>query len=334
MLLILEAFFLSDVTFLNAEIATGRLWLGLGIDSILFGLAAIKLLLMFRTLGLQQSPAHFVFVLIQLAAILAIPLAFPHIDNAFVPPIWFYGAWWLVAALLVSYEFLHRLFPARPVSGFHWPVATLICLSIPWLSLVAHLGILHYVYASDYVGADAAPMLLALAVLVNRVAANSGPRRLDLVILRLILPLAAVMVSANNPALLSVTWNHFGHFALTPLRLAIVGAYLAVVYSFFRPYWISLLAGGVMAGVAAILGPSVEQIDNLSQEILNRCLDFAWKMIPKTLIGWGTTAIAASFAFLGLGAAVSFRQQIPSAIPVTNVEPRAAGNELSAEDAT
>jgi hypothetical protein len=320
LLLILESFFLADVTFLNAEIATARLGLGIAIDSLLFVLAAIKLTFALRVLGMRTSPAHFAFILLQLAAILAIPLIFPRIDFATVPPIWFYAAWWLAAGLLASYELLCRLLPATPASEFRWPAATLVFLSIPWLSLVAHLGILHYVYQADYFAADAAPMFLIVALILNRVAPKTEKRRADILGLRIALPAAAMFVSANYPAQLCVPLGHDGHLILTPLRFATTGAYLIYVYSFLRGNWMQFLTLGFAGEIATLVGPSPAQFSAGAQTTGNWLQQFFWNLVPKTLTEWGAMAVTASFAFLGLGAMASLRRK--------NDAPISAGNEI------
>ena len=69
-LLIIEAFFLIDITFLNAEIATQKSWIGIAVPVFSFGAAIVKLWAVMRILGLRQSPAQFAFVVIQAATIL------------------------------------------------------------------------------------------------------------------------------------------------------------------------------------------------------------------------------------------------------------------------
>jgi hypothetical protein len=319
MLLILEAFFLSDITFLNAEIATARLGMGLAIGGFLLAAAAIKLSLIFRTLGLRHSMAHFAFIMLQLAAVVVIPLILPHIHSGTVTPIWFYGGWWLVALLLASYELLPRFLSAQMIRDAHWPAATMFYLSIPWLSLAAHLGILHYVYQTDYFAADAAPLLLALTLVLTRLAPVRLMSRADILTLRLILPVAAVAISVSSPAQLNFALQH-GQYMLTTLRIAFIAAYLTYTYCLLRRYWIPMLAGGATALAAFLFGPSPAQVATSAQDGWDWLSQATWKFVPKTLAAWGAVAIAASFAFLGLGAVVSLKRKEDPMFTSDNLE--------------
>src|ERR1700722_4036706 len=85
-LIILEVFFLIDITFLVSEIATRKSWLGPAIAGVVFIAAIIKLAAVMRILNIRRAPAEFLFILIQLAAILAIPILFSRYDGGSVPP--------------------------------------------------------------------------------------------------------------------------------------------------------------------------------------------------------------------------------------------------------
>ena len=75
-LVILEAFFFIDITFLNAEISTQKSWIGPAIALASFTLAVVKLVAILRILGVRKSTAEFAFIVIQIAAILTLPIAF------------------------------------------------------------------------------------------------------------------------------------------------------------------------------------------------------------------------------------------------------------------
>lgn len=313
-LLVLEAFFLTDVTFLDAEIATARLGLGIAVAVALFIAATIKLMLAMRLLGARRSGAQFAFILTLLAAILIVPIIFASIDHGSVAPIWFYGAWWLTGGLLGIYEVLVRAIPRSQESAApHSPGAILTYLAVPWLSLVAHLGILHYVYDVPFFGADAAPLLLGFTLLLNRMAPARLMPRADVTVLRLLLPLAAIGVSLNNPEPLCLALGNAGHFLLTPERITLAAAYLTYICCFLPSYWLVMLAAGAAWVVALTYGPTLTQMQSTVRRSWNWSTQTLWDVLPKTSNQWGAAAVAASFAFLALGAAVSLRRPPPKA---------------------
>ena len=78
-------------------------------------------------------------------------------------------------------------------------------LAVVWLSLAAHIGNLHYVYDAPFWGASAAPLLLGLTLLLDGASSTKFVPQRNLSLLRMLLPLAALLVSANNPAPLCLT---------------------------------------------------------------------------------------------------------------------------------
>lgn len=97
MLLVLQLVFLADFTFLNAEIATLDLRTGTLLNAALFTLAAVKLGLVLRVLRPVFTPLQAAFVLVQLAAIYAIPCALQWLDadRGLVGPRHLYVVWWV-----------------------------------------------------------------------------------------------------------------------------------------------------------------------------------------------------------------------------------------------
>ena len=89
-LLILEAFFLVDVAFLNAEVVTANLRVGLAVNCVLLLLALVKLWAIMRALGASLSPGRYLFIAAQLTLSMALPCVMRDIDHGAVPPIVFY----------------------------------------------------------------------------------------------------------------------------------------------------------------------------------------------------------------------------------------------------
>jgi hypothetical protein len=319
MLVILEAFFFIDITFLNAEISTQKSWIGPAIALASFLAAIVKLSAILRVLGIRKSVAEFAFILIQIAAILALPIGFGRTSTGVVSPLMFYIAWWIVGLMPVVYEFLVKCLHGDEERAAMSPVFVTF-MALPVLSLAAHLGILHYVYDVPFYGAMAAGPLLGLAMVLNRVVPTALVPRKDVMTLRVLLPIVAVMVSASSPVQLTLFWDPHGHLTLTTLRLAAIAAFLEFVYAFVRERWVFALIAGLFALLADAYGPTVQQVSNSSAAAWDGAWDWAkplaWDLIPTTAFGLGAFLVTLAFVFLGLGAAVSLRR--PLAPPAGN----------------
>src|SRR5688572_3744039 len=72
-LLFLEAFFLADAGFLNMEVFTSDVHLGFVVNTLLLGLAAMKLAVVFAAMGVRIRSGLFVFILVEMFILLAVP---------------------------------------------------------------------------------------------------------------------------------------------------------------------------------------------------------------------------------------------------------------------
>jgi hypothetical protein len=301
-LLIVEAFFLFDVTFLNAEVVTANLHVGIVVNAILLILAAIKLYLIMRGLKATLSTATFSYAIVVMAALLAIPCVLRGIDHGSISPFSFYVIWWIVGLMPMVREVAIALWGQGTISKPSGPAA--LYLGLPWVSLIAHVGILHYVYDVPFYGAMAAPLLLGFTIVLNRAVANRFVRKQDVPVLKLLLPLAAVMVSISSPHELAISLGQ--HFSpINTITPALAGAYLTYVYCFLWPVAGWFLAGGALAVLAMVLGPTTEQARSAVWSVWSWGVDFTDWIVPKTLAGWGMVSVLASFFFLILGAAIS-----------------------------
>ncbi len=310
-LLILEAFFLVDVSFLNAEVATANFHLGILISILLFALAILKLRLIMRALGADLSPARFTNVMLQIAALLTIPCVLRGIDHGSVSSACFYIIWWIVGLLPVIEEITLTARGSAHVS--HLSGAAALFVSLPLISLIAHVGILHYVYGAEYFGAMAAPLLLGLAILLKRATASSIGTRQQLLAVRALLPIAAVIVSLNNPHVLMFSLHPVSSLTITTTMLAMTGAYLTYVYSFLMPLAGFFLAVGGLVATTFLFGPSFDTIERVTWKGWSWTVDITNWLMPKTLAAWGIVSVLASFFFLLLGAAVSLAKPRPMA---------------------
>jgi hypothetical protein len=317
MLLVLQAFFLVDFTFLNAEIATADLRLGIWINLALFCLAILKLGLVLRVLKPDFTPLQFAFVLVQIGVLFAIPSTLWYLDagRGNVGPRHLYVVGWLAFLLPALYELLTHLdaprrtlptadraageLPRRP-DPRPSPAPTTAYLALPYLSLLTHIGILHYVYETPFYGAHAAPVLLGLTLILTRAQPSRLMPRKDLAVLRLHLPAAAVLVSVNNPFHFTLH-DRYPAVTLTPLNLTLAAAFLTCVYCFLLPHARLFLAAGAVAALAYVFGPSRRQITDALDSAWDWTANLAQRAVPRTLSDWGILGLVASFTFLLLG---------------------------------
>lgn len=307
MLLLLQAFFLADFTFLNAETATRGVAFGVMINLLLLLLATIKLgaVVYFLKPGLARWQLG--FVLLQVAVILLLPCLLKWIDGprGIVGPRHLYGAWWLLFLLPVIYEllaWLNRDAARQCQPG--WTGLVNSYFALPYLSLITHLGILHYVYDARFYGAHAAPVLLGLTLVLNRISPTTLVPRRDLLVLRLLLPAGALLVSLNNPFTI-VTRSAYPAFALNPLNLVLAAAFLTYAYCFLWHLRRIVLPAGAAAAAFYIIGPTRDQLASWTSQTWNWSTTTAAKIVPKTLSEWGVVGLVASFVLLGIGFWVS-----------------------------
>jgi hypothetical protein len=313
MLLILEAFFLIDITFLNAEIATSHLSIGLMVNIVLFLLAVVKLAIVSLLLGQSPRDGRFAALIVQMAGLFAMPLIFRQMDHGDLSPKVFYATWWGIGMLVPLSQEIGRS-PRAETMPWRRRIG-LFYVAMPWLSLILHAGILHYVYNVSFFGANAAPLLLALAFILKRAQPTGFMPRKDLAVLQGLLPLAAILVSLNNPTQLCFNFNWHSTIFITPTRLALAAAYVTYVLCFLRFHALIFLAIGAAAVPAWMFGPTVDQMTNAFAKAWNVTVHLVDYLIPRTAMDWGVTAIAAAFAFLGIGATVSLTHRIHTAEP-------------------
>jgi hypothetical protein len=299
-LLILEAFFLVDVTFLAAEVATANLNVGMLISAGLFALAAIKLRFIMRALGTDLSAARYVYALAQVGAMLAMPCVLKSIDQGALSPRVFYVAWWIVGLMPVVQELAVRVWGVGHAQRV--PGTAAVYLVLPWISLIAHVGILHYVYDVGFYGAMATPLLLGLTLLVNRATPETRDARANLVALRVLLPLAAVLVSWNDPEALRLSLAPLSSVHVSPWLMALGGAYLTYVYCFLWSAAEFFLAAGAVTVGMWVFWP---QLTGGVWRTWTWVVFVTDKIVPKTMAQWGVLSVLASFFFLIVGAGIS-----------------------------
>ncbi len=174
LLMLIEAFFLVDVGFLNMEVFTVNYAVGLIVNGLLMLAAVVKLALLFRMAGLPVVDGKFAFVVLALAVLYAIPgiFAIASQPNDVLSPMWVFVAWWLAGFLPVAFVILAGSFEiftrsSGGAAGADRIIGRTLIL-LPLLSLVAHLCLENWVYKVTFEPSNIAPLLLGMAVAIGR----------------------------------------------------------------------------------------------------------------------------------------------------------------------
>ena len=310
-LLLLELVFLADLTFLNAELATSSwpagTWLNLG----LFVLALAKVAAILRALAPRFPARLFCTVAAMLAGLFLVPCLLKAMEHG--GWVWaghFYSAWVLVGALPALHELQRYLWPmsqADQSTQLRPPIARLY-VAVPFVSLLAHMAMIHWVYRAPFYGADLSPVLLGLALASASLQPSARISKSDLQLLRAALPAVALLLSRAYPPqwVLSVPGSRL---TLTPFTCTAAAAYAIYIYLFFRPHARYWLGAGCALFVASIFAPTPSQIAAFAGRAFTWVTDQLSKLVPKTAIQWGVTAVVAAFAFLSIGAVLSLSRK-------------------------
>jgi hypothetical protein len=163
-----------------------------------------------------------------------------------------------------------------------------------------HAGVLHYVYDRPFMAPHAAPLLVGLALLIR-------PRfeTFDFALLRTLLLAGAAAVSLPDPQRMAISIPGIDATLGTAL-LGCAAAWLAFAYvnaSRLLPHFAVL---GLGALLVAWFGPTWDQVTAAWRTAIDALRRTAETLVPRTQAAWGLLAVVLAFAFLGLGALVSF----------------------------
>jgi hypothetical protein len=308
MLLVIEAFFLVDAGFLNAEVITQDLHLGIFVNIVLLVSAAAKLGVVFHVLHLPVRSTPYLLAMLQLGLLTTMPAVFKWYaknHDGRLPGLAIYGFWWAVAALVALYGPMLRWtdFSGAPridAFGRHRVVVGAF-LGLGFVSVVTHLAMSSWVYDVSLHAADVAPVLLGLAVMVASVPSGVLKYRKRMRV-EFALPLAAIGMSMSFPDELAFRATGF---ELGPLRLILLGSALAYLHGLwlYRQIGFAWMSAGCLG--AAALGSSVAvMVQNLV--IINRAAaDWIDAMTPRRPVHWGLLSVMSSFALLVIGLLLS-----------------------------
>lgn len=307
-LLLLEAPLLVDLAFLNAEVASVSFRVGLIINLVLLALALAKTAITVRGLSGRWLNRSSVFILLQLGMLFLLPSVFKRLEHGMSPTAdQFYAAWWAAGLLLASGHALSRWSAMQSVAELPtWTTMRRVYSTLTFIALIAHLGMLHWVYGVRFYTGDTAPVLLGLTVCLALIRPLHPERRAWVNIVRVSLLLLAVGTCFWDPAPLNISVT--SRFSLTPLALTAAAAYFVFIYCYLRPYAAFFVSLGAMAAGTYLFGPTLQAIVAFIDAVWARIFLLFERLMPRTAMQWGVLAIGSAFAFLGLGAAVSLRK--------------------------
>jgi len=322
--LMIELLFLVDAAFLNGETVTTDLWVGGAINVLLLLLGVFKVWVLLRAIRAPEAGRILAFVALELAVLYVMPGFFRRIGpEGTVSGTALYGVWWVVGALPFLRDAImalsRRNAPPRPEETRFVTVFVGAFTVVPYLSLLAHLWIMHWLYEAPFYCANLTPILLALTLASRRLRPSRLLPAHDIAFVRVVLPLAAVLFSAGNPVEL---WQHVGTHVITPSELALAATFLTGVYCFLPRYRLLTLAVGAVGGLLAIYREALLLLGQGLIQTGSRVGNWVQSLIPQSAETWGLIAVGAGFVLLALGAWISMRGTVAVAGGIMNGDPR------------
>ena len=300
-LLALEAFFVVDVAFLNAELFAIDRWVGLLANVLLFALAVVKLGMIGRAIGLPLSDRRLVLAAGQILAIYALPGVlkfYATYNGGTLPALAMLMVWWTLFAIGAAGYSLWMQERSRDnavpaIAAWFVPLLTVAS----GVSLLAHAATSQWIYDLRFWGADLAPMLvLAAFILCSRASTRSAG---------LLCAVASLFATTSYGPALRMT--AFG-FQATPVHVTWTILYLVLAWTLARHLFARLVAIGAAAGLIVAFGPSVATVRQWLSALVGRADDAVEVVRPKTMTHYGLISIGLSFALLALGVLFSLRK--------------------------
>lgn len=297
-LLVLEAFFLADAGFLNAEAFTQDFTLGLIVNCALLALAFVKLVIIFKGLALRLTDTRFALILSQLLILMALPGILKQVseaNNGGLPPLSIYAVWWIIGIIPILYLLWLRHSPA------HYRGTINALVALPLISILAHLCTSNWVYNVRWQSANLSPLMLGLAVAIG--ASDYHVRHLSARMrTQLLLPMLAILVSLLHSYRLEFP---LGGVPMTPLRLTLLAAAGVYFHGLLVHRHAYFAMAGSMCLMTAGIGHSPGAMVENTVSRGDRLLEWIWKLVPRTLTQWGIISVIASFILLALGLLLS-----------------------------
>lgn len=285
--LLLETLFLVDATLLATECVTVDRTVGTLVCFAFMALAAGKLALVRRLLP-DSLPLPVAELLgAQVVLVFGLPVAVTHLASArLLGPVPVYGLWWIALALPLAR--MRILGAVREANAGATLPAVAVWTWVPAASVLLHLWAIGWIHQVPLQPAFLAPILLGFGLTAER----------ESVARQIVLPALAVLVSLGQADALSLTLPIVTDVSVSPLRLAAVGAsgVYAILAGRYGYRW--LVALSAVFGAAGLLGGWLSGIADATAALRR----LVGRLAPGGALGWGVSAIVASFVLLAAGA--------------------------------
>jgi hypothetical protein len=295
MLLLIEVLLLVDSTNLLAESWTIYGDFGLRANAAALILAGIKIGTVAWLLGLRYRLREMIAAALGYLGMLAMPgimAAWNSRGADMERPLHF--AWWGAGALVVV---LAVLVPRgkREMSPLERALGR-AALFAPWLSLLAHLFLSHYVHRAALRPCNLAPVILGVAAAVL----HRRPALLDDgigYVLGATAGLCLLLAMWSSPWL-SFDLPGLEGLVYSPLRAVLLG--LAVLF-----LWATFTGRGKLHALPASLFLTSAASGHSAGTIFGTWRTMASGLVPRTQSQWGIVSVIAAFLLLGAGAVAS-----------------------------
>ncbi len=304
-LLFLEALFLADATYLGAECIVAGLAAGAFIAAVLLALALVKVRLLARAAGTPLGAGPLTVLGLLYAALFFGPALLAAMQRAgSLSQTGLFGAWCLAGLLVIARALLppEALEPGPPRARGLFGLILLLPFPALFLRLFAagwDAGPFRPFFAS--------PVLLGLGFWLLARGPGRAPRAL-FAAAALGLPAAGVALALDLPAELWSAFSGFGGRLFSPFRVTMGAAGLIYLFACFRHRLrLSLILAAPAFLLAAAGSRLLYAVDNIAAGF-SAAGGEAGTLLPQTTFQVGLTAMAAAFAFLALGGAVSLHR--------------------------
>lgn len=315
MLFVIDAIFLCDVTFAVSNLVTASPLTGLGVGLILAGSGGARVVWLCSKLGAAMPVRRAVGLTSLLALVPVIPFGLKLLDrHGMAGPLAFYGLWWvvvLVAIALITFDRASAAMRDTRVKKLAHHLQLTYAL-LAWVSVAAHVGMLHWVYDRAFTAPMATPLLLLGAVAVEKMRLMRRFGTADARTMQIALLCAALVtgLSRDHTALRFdlVVPGLVDAISIGNTSLTFAAVYVVAALVLFRRVAVYVLGVGAIGAGWALFGPSWQSMVDFASSVVRTTRQTVVDAMPKTRFGWGVIAVAGSFGLLLLGLWQSFRK--------------------------
>ena len=293
----LAVLLMVDLTFVFNELAIAHLPLGVAAAAFAVVTGVVKAGLVARITALRLVVADRVAIAVGLAAVFGLPLMLRAVSGTTGE--WTTGlgtaAWWVVAAAVGAAGFAATRH-TDAVEESPRPRLHHLLVLLPALSALAHLLAAHWVYHQSLTAAHAAPLLLALSVvLLIRAQPGTQARAVGQAA-----GLAAVFAGMTDPQIYSgapEAWTTLSGWRALLLAAGVL--YLGACV--MRPTLGTAAASALGFGGAALGATPMQPVTRVvgAGEVTVQAVR---ELTPTSPLQWGFILIVGAFAALGVGA--------------------------------